>query len=759
MAVDRIVDLTREADRIRLSFHYDPRIIAEVKKLPYAVFDPQTKTWTAALCSQTVDILRVWYKHGRTTPSIDDLLDPAEIIEPAIPATLRSGTDARPYKVFIGIRDDRTFQRLRAVLGAAWDKKTATLSYPPSAAAPLAALVEAGLIDDPEHLLAAHAATVVFDSATGTFSVRGPNGAAAAFAKHFPATDVVKSWKDKGLDAGFMDSFSEQMYYGELARVNPQDLSGVNVELFEYQKSNVAISLVREGHCVFDEPGLGKTVTGIAVGSTLLNAGKISRVIVVVPAAVRSQWASEIYRISGDDSIVVVTGSKKQRQQAYDTAADSRWLIIHYDVLARDKPLLRDLFDSALVIADEAHRVKSSSAARTKALKDLCKLSARRLALTGTPIETSPHEWYEIISGFALPGVLGSSFEFNERYRWRNQWGGFEGARNVPELKARSKFFYSRHTKAQVATHLPPLRVQNLILDPDDAYAAALRKAHILARDELRAAAATGQSSQTLFSDPDAATAATDAADMTATGLLRLLCSSPRCVSESDSGSAKVMLEAGLIPDDDGPKIAHLRATAAALHAAYLNRTSASQPGHIPTPEEVNGERMVVFTFSRRFADLLSMRLAEDGIGHVLYTGSTSHADRDAAVAAFTDPASDVQVFIATDAAAEGLNLGKCCSLLINADLAWTASRMAQRAQRIHRIDGTAPRYLVINLMLSNTIEAGIFKLLSSRAALTDALFGEQNAEALTSGTKSRSKVLTKLATSDILQSFSDLDL
>jgi len=741
----RRVYLTREGAVLRLAFGYNPTLVERVRQLPYASFQPDSKTWTMPLTGQAVDALRRWHHEGLTDVSIDTLIQPGETIAAATPAVLRRGNTKRPWFVHLAGRDDNIFTRLRALPGAQWEKKAQALSYPPHAAAAIADLVDRGVISDPDNLLSPAQVSVVYDGRTGTFSVRGDKRATQAFTSHYPKVDVVAAWKDKGLDVEFLDDFTEQMYRGELARHNPsQGPEGLLLDLYPYQLRNYSIAVQRDGFAVLDEPGLGKTATGIAVGFQLLATSKVNKVVVLVPAAVRTQWAREITRFTGHDDIAIVRGSVKDRQAAYLAGQTSRWLIVHYDVLGRDLESLRPLFAGALVIADEAHRLKSPDAARTKAARELCKSATRRLALSGTPVETNPGEWYEILSGWAVPGCLGSSFEFNERYRWKNNWGGYEGARNIPELRDRSKPFYGRHIKADVATHLPPLRVQHVMLDPEPAYAAALKRAHSDAAEEIKKAVtlrvtgkmARGSGEDLVLLDQTMFDEAVQGAEMTATGLLRLLCSSPRIVRNSDSESASAMMDAGLIPDVDGPKIDELRTMAGALKVSQERRKAGmAEAGiEVATPDMVHGERMVIFTFSKRMAKLIAERFTEDGVSHVLYTGDTSSDDRDKAVAAFTDPNSDVIAFIATDAGAEGLNLGRCCSLLVNADLAWTASRMAQRAQRIHRIDGTAPRYLVMNLTIAGTIEAGILALLEQRADLSDALFGETGARQQTTG-------------------------
>ena len=151
-----------------------------------------------------------------------------------------------------------------------------------------------------------------------------------------------------------------------------------------------------------------------------------------------------------------------------------------------------------------------------------------------------------------------------------------------------------------------------------------------------------------------------------------------------------------------------------------------------------NGERLVVFTSSKRMANLVAERLTEDGVRHVLYTGDTSTADRDSAIAAFTTAGDDKNpgptAFVSTDAGAEGLNLGRCCSTLVNLDIPWTPGRLAQRNARVRRVDSTATSFLIVNLVIAGTIEEGILRMVEHKADLADAILGENGGRMQTTG-------------------------
>lgn len=725
----RLVTLSREGDYFRLSFRYDEELVSKVRSLPFARFDSTTKTWLVAICDKAVDELRTMhYPDGLLDLSPDDWLDDGEVIPKLAPAVLRSGTTRRPYMVHTAYRDERITNRLKAVPTCAFSSSAKAWTFGPQAAAGLADLVRAKLLDDPEKLLSAtDQVIVVFDIRTGGFRMLHGDAniakqAQAAFNSYFPGRDVVAEWKENGHQVGFADAFSEEVYRGLLLGDGGIQPEGFLIDLYPYQQHGVALGLIRSGLLIADEAGLGKTAQAIGVGSEALRKGEVKRVLMIVPGHLRSQWEAEIRKFLGEgENIVVVDGTPTKRKAQYEAGSDARWVIVHYDVLHRDIELVKPLAKDALMVVDEAHRIRNSRTKRSKAVRGLGKLAPKRLALSATAIENSPDEWYWVLSGFAVPNLFGSFTDFADRYMYPGAFGGYEGARNIDDLAVRSKAHFLRRRKRDVAAFLPPLRVQHLPLDPEPAYAALLRRAHRDAKEEIAAtrmahqAAHAKQTAMIEGSEEHTYDELVDAtAGMTAVGMLRMLCSSPRLLRASDSESAEALIDAGLVPDLDGPKLDELRVMAAEFQAA--------------------GERLVVFTFFERMAELIAERFTEDGIRHVIMTGSSSRAARDEAVRRFTDPDDAVTVFVSTDAGAEGLNLGKTCSTLVNIDLPWTAGRLEQRANRIHRLDGSHPHYQVINMTLRGTIEHGILQRIEHKADLADAILGDSDGRARTTG-------------------------
>ena len=722
--LQRPVFLTREGGSLKLSFSYDERIVDLVRQLPFARWDSDGKVWTADITVQAVEKLREWYlREGLTDVCVDELIHEGEELTLAKDGVLRQGSIKRPYLVQMSTRSDALFNRLRTLPGAQWEKSANALSYPPGAAAALGELVSRGVLDDPDAVLRPSDITLTFDVRTGVFCISGDQRAQTAFDRHYPIRDVVGEWRTKGFDVGFTDPFAEEVYLGEIARGTELHPEGMLEPLFPYQAESVAVAVNRTGFAVWDQPGLGKTPTSIAWAFYLIeHRHEAERCVIVTPGAVKTQFAREITRFTGHTDVVVIDGDKKRRERLYDEAANARWVILNYDLLHLDFKRITALVNGQLLVADEAHRLKGRQSKRGQAMRQLAQKANRRLALSGTPVENDPSEWFTLMSGFVVPGAFGSPMEFFNRYSYPGRFGGFEGARNLVELRDRSKPHYIRHLKSEVAAHLPPLRVQNLILDPDDRLAAALKRAHRDAQEEI-ADKAKAEKTFGLF-DSDELNGVETGAAMTAVGMLRLMCASPRLLWRSKAPSALALCEAGLIPDVDGPKIDEIRTMAAEMQAT--------------------GDRLVIFTSFRSMADLVAERLAEDGIRYVLYTGTTSAKDRDAAAIAFTTPASPDNpgptIFLATDAAAEGLNLGKCCSTLVNLDLPFKPSTLIQRGNRIHRVDGDVDRkYLVINFTISRTLEEGIIRMIGAKADLSDAILGEAGTRRQTTGRNGRS--------------------
>ena len=448
---ERPIFIRRENSSLILSFKYDERIVNLVKTLPYARWNSEDKVWLVELFTETIDILRDWFiKEGLTDICIDELINEEEQFESAPEAILRRGSLKRPYVVITSGRRQETFERFRSLPSSMWDKNISGLSFGPVATGALVEMVSRGILKDEEGLLTSKGITIAYDGTKGKFKVYGDERADESFQKYFPNYDIYQKWLDKGLDIGFSDYFAEEVYRGELARLKKVSPSGLKIALYPYQEEAVSIAIERDGFAIFDAPGVGKTPQAIAVGLELLNREMVERVVIVTPGAVKTQFAREIKRFTGDLRVVVIDGDKKKRILAYENAKSARWIILNYDLLAIDKKYIENLVDGSLLVADEVHKIKGRNSKRGQVMRQLGQRARKRLALSGTPVENDPGEWFNIMSGFVVPGMFGNAIDYFNRYSYPGRFGGYEGARNLNELRERSKLHYIRSYRRRV---------------------------------------------------------------------------------------------------------------------------------------------------------------------------------------------------------------------------------------------------------------------------------------------------------------------
>ncbi|MEZ5056569.1 MAG: SNF2-related protein [Saprospiraceae bacterium] len=106
--------------------------------------------------------------------------------------------------------------------------------------------------------------------------------------------------------------------------------------------------------------------------------------------------------------------------------------------------------------------------------------------------------------------------------------------------------------------------------------------------------------------------------------------------------------------------------------------------------------------------------------GTDILTGSNTSDKRAAIVDYFKEEAT---IMVATEAAAEGINL-QFCSLVINFDLPWNPQRIEQRIGRCHRY-GQKYDVVVINFLnKANAADQRVYELLDQKFRLFDGVFG-----------------------------------
>ena len=248
-----------------------------------------------------------------------------------------------------------------------------------------------------------------------------------------------------------------------------------------------------------DEMGLGKSWMSIAWAA--IHPGR-RPVFVLCPATIKYKWQNEFREHSGLRSYICdgemttkdqdriafrkrveewkESGVKgyKLRQMTRDakTRMRAKWktngkkkrdllrakiVIVNYDILEGWLPLLMKLAGlgrDPIMVIDECHYLRNRTAKRTKAARQLSRDCEHVIALSGTPIEGKPAEFFPVLQ-MVRPDEFDSFWTFAFKYcapkkGFRGSWD-FSGSSNEEALHKRLKTVMIRRKKKKVLRDLP----------------------------------------------------------------------------------------------------------------------------------------------------------------------------------------------------------------------------------------------------------------------------------------------------------------
>jgi superfamily II DNA or RNA helicase len=240
--------------------------------------------------------------------------------------------------------------------------------------------------------------------------------AGAGIAGNGAARQADIDWSRTVAGPWLAEALAELREPGARSRVDPgQSLHGT---LRAYQHAGVQwlhlLARLGLGACLADDMGLGKTIQVLSLLLVLkLEAGgKTKPSLLVAPASLLANWASEIARFAPSLRAIVVHPSAMPIEQLKtEGAADlatADLAITSYGFLARAPWLVATSW--RLAVLDEAQAIKNPAAKQTQTVKQL--RADTRIALTGTPIENRLGDLWSIFD-FINPGLLGSSKQFS----------------------------------------------------------------------------------------------------------------------------------------------------------------------------------------------------------------------------------------------------------------------------------------------------------------------------------------------------------
>jgi len=531
-------------------------------------------------------------------------------------------------------------------------------------------------------------------------------------------------------------------------------------------------SPLSRGALLADEVGLGKTIEAGLIISQLWAEHK-RRILIIAPTILRKQWAQELDEKFYIPSFVMDTREYNTRRRSNPHSpllVPNCALICSYQfVRAREAEFAAVPWD--LVVVDEAHRLRNVWKSGNKVATGIKQAITGRpkLLLTATPLQNSLLELYGLVS-FLDEHIFGDIGAFRARY----MRGPME-ERQLDELRQRLRPICQRTLRRQVTEYVrftrripltqdfTPTQEEQSLYDLVTSY---------LQRETLNALPVAQRKLMTLvlrklLASSTFAIAGTFAslANRLKEQQLKLNFSTmeedfetlrevaeewPDDAGETDSGPEMPMDASVASEIRDLTAFGDL-AGSISVNAKGEALLLALGQGFNKLAELGARRKAVIFTESRRTQTYLLELLSGNGYdGQILTINGTNGDDRSGAIyrdwveshrgepvvtgnktvdlrAALVEYFRDkAEIMIATEAAAEGVNL-QFCSLVVNYDLPWNPQRIEQRIGRCHRY-GQKHDVVVINFLnRGNAADQRVFELLSQKFQLFDGIFGSSD--------------------------------
>ncbi|EPQ58080.1 hypothetical protein GLOTRDRAFT_36023 [Gloeophyllum trabeum ATCC 11539] len=506
--------------------------------------------------------------------------------------------------------------------------------------------------------------------------------------------------------------------------LRPHQVEGVK---FLYKCTTGAVEPGQYGCIMADEMGLGKTLQCIALLWTLIKqsprAGKgtIEKCIIACPASLVKNWANELTKWLGKDTINALAvdgkGGKAELVQRVErwVAASGRnvaqpVMIVSYETLRSISPYLGSA-SIGLLLCDEGHRLKNSESQTFQALDALD--VKRRVILTGTPIQNDLSEYFSLLN-FANPNLLGSKNDFRKNFeniiiRGRDADATDEikakSEEKLKELGALVTKFIIRRTNDLLSKYLP-VKYEQVVFCGLSEFQLALYRLFITSSEVkalLRGAVAQ---------------------PLKAINILKKLCNHPELLDlPGDLRGSE-----SLIPPD----------FCSAATSASGSRGRGSQTVHCDwggkflvlerflhrIKTETNDKIVLISNYTQTL-DLFEKMCRSKKYGYFRLDGTMSITKRQKLVDQFNDPEGKEFIFLLSSKAGGcGINLiGANRLILFDPD--WNPAADQQALARVWR-DGQKKECFVYRFISTGTIEEKIFQRQAQKQALSSAVVDEK---------------------------------
>ncbi len=530
-------------------------------------------------------------------------------------------------------------------------------------------------------------------------------------------------------------------------------------------------SPLSKGAILADEVGLGKTIeAGIILSQHWAEHKR--RLLIISPANLRKQWASELQEKFSLDSLIL---EKRSFDAILETGnlnpfmAD-RVVICSYQ-FAKTKASYLHHTDWDLVIIDEAHRLRNVYKPTNK-ISNIIKSaieSRKKILLTATPLQNSILELYGLVS-------IIDDYVFGNLKSFKTQFGRMLDEENYKELRERLQPICKRTLRRQVLEYIKytkRIAILQEFFPSADEQALYELVTEYLSRPKLYALPNSQRKLMTLVLRKLLASS-TYAISSTFNSLITRLehkLNSQATWNVADiytdfEGCDEEWIDEEEVEEEETQHVLHPadiegikkeigELTAFRDLAEKIRKNSKAEQLFTALNKGFEqlellgaGKKALIFTESRRTQEFLYELLEKRGYrervvrfngtntdsqsteiykkwldrhkGSRRMTGSPT-ADRRAAIVDYFRE--EATIMIATEAAAEGINL-QFCSLIVNYDMPWNPQRIEQRIGRCHRY-GQKFDVVVINFLnKANAADVRVYELLAEKFQLFSGVFG-----------------------------------
>jgi superfamily II DNA or RNA helicase len=529
-------------------------------------------------------------------------------------------------------------------------------------------------------------------------------------------------------------------------------------------------SPLAEGVILADEVGLGKTIeAGIVLCQKW--AERKRKLIIICPAAIRQQWAAELSNKFNLPSVVIDarTYRRLKAEGIPFPLSQKRIVVLSYHYAAKLQDELRQV-EWDLVVIDEAHKLRNAYRPSNRIGQALqwAVEGRKKLLLTATPLQNSLMEIFGL-TNFIDPNIFGDANSFRSKY--------VNAGGDLPELRARLADFCKRTLRKQVLEYVrytqrraitqpfsPAENEQALydgitrFLQREDTYAIPSQQRHLTVLILRKLLASSSQAIAGTLETLRARLVALQKGEPAKGDLAEVIFFENELEEEildewgdeelpDDSGSEQIDFAKLRREIDD---ISNLIQLAHSIQTDTKSKAllKALEIGFSEQERMGAQRKALIFTESRRTQDYLHDFLERNGYANQVVTFSGTNSNRraneiyerwlanpksaeqtagsraiDARAALIEEFRDHASIMIATEAAAEGVNL-QFCSQVINYDLPWNPQRIEQRIGRCHRYGQTHDVIVVNFLNERNEADKRVHALLTEKFNLFDGVFG-----------------------------------